>query len=259
MTASPIAVRQSPRPTAVRVPVRRILELLLVRLVLFALFQAIIAGILALSGAPDPWAASAAWWPLTASAANLINLGMLAFYLRVDGTSLRSLYLPRRAGLGRDLGIALLTIVLAVPLSVLPNLGLATALFGDPQIALDMLVQPLPTWAAILGVVIFPLTTALAELPTYYGYVQPRLAALTSSRWVIIGVPALFHAIQHATLPLLFDGGFLLWRGLMFLPFALLLSIVLRVRPSVLPYLVAVHFALDMQMALLVLQVSTGA
>lgn len=259
MTASPTVVHPGGPPLAVRVPVRRILELLLVRLVLFALFQAIIAGVLALSGAPDPWATSAAWWPLTASAANLVNLGMLAFYLRMDGSSLGSLYLPHRSGLGRDLGITLLTVVLAVPLSVLPNLGLATALFGDPQIALDMLVQPLPTWAAILGIVLFPLTTALAELPTYYGYVQPRLAALTSSRWVVIGVPALFHAIQHATLPLLFDGGFLLWRGLMFLPFALLLSIVLRLRPSILPYLVMVHFALDMQMALLVLQASTGA
>jgi len=236
------------------VPLRRLIELLLLRIGLFAAFQAAIAAALALAGTPDAWAASAAWWPLTASAANLVNIGMLAFYLRLDGSSLRSLYMPRRATLGRDLLVTLLTVVLAVPLSVAPNIGLAMLLFGDAEIALNMLVQPLPTWAAILSVILFPLTTALAELPTYYGYVQPRLAALTSSKWVIIGVPALFHAIQHATLPLLFDPAFMLWRGLMFLPFALLLSIMLRWRPTILPYLLIVHFALDMQMALLVLQ-----
>ena len=241
-------------PAPVRVPVRRLLELLLVRLVLFALFQGVIAFALWVGGTPDAWVASAAWWPLTASAANLVNIGMLAFCLRLDGSSLRALYTPRRATLGRDLLVTLLTVVAAVPLSVAPNIGLATVLFGDAEIALNMLVQPLPTWAAILGVILFPLTTALAELPTYYGYVQPRLAALTSSKWVIIGVPALFHAMQHATLPLLFDPAFMLWRGLMFLPFALLLSIVLRRRPSILPYLLIVHFALDMQMAVLVMQ-----
>lgn len=241
-------------PAPVRVPVRRLLELLLVRLVLFALFQSLITLALWAGGTPDAWAASAAWWPLTASAANLVNIGMLAFYLRLDGSSLRALYTPRRATLGRDLLVTLLTVVLAVPLSVAPNIGLATVLFGDAEIALNMLVQPLPTWAAVLGVILFPLTTALAELPTYYGYVQPRLAALTSSKWIIIGVPALFHALQHATLPLLFDPAFMLWRGLMFLPFALLLSVMLRWRPSILPYLLIVHFALDMQIALLVLQ-----
>jgi len=249
--ATPVS---APASAPVRVPVRRLLELLLVRLVLFALFQSVIALALWAGGTPDAWAASAAWWPLTASAANLVNIGMLAFYLRLDGSSLRALYTPRRATLGRDLLVALLTVVLAVPLSVAPNIGLATVLFGDAEIALSMLVQPLPMWAAILGVILFPLTTALAELPIYYGYVQPRLAALTSSKWVIIGVPALFHAIQHATLPLLFDPAFMLWRGLMFLPFALLLSIMLRWRPSILPYLLIVHFALDMQMAVLVLQ-----
>jgi len=236
------------------VPLRRLIELLLLRISLFAAFQAAIAAALALEGTPDAWAASAAWWPLTASAANLVNLGMLAYYLRQDGSSLRSLYLPRRATVRRDLGVALVTLVLAVPLAALPNIGLATLLFGDAQEALDMLVQPLPVWAAVLAILLFPLTTALAELPTYYGYVQPRLAALKAPAWTVVLVPAVFHALQHATLPLLFDPSFILWRAAMFLPFALLLSVVLRKRPGILPYLLIVHFALDMQMALLVLQ-----
>jgi hypothetical protein len=251
-----ISAPTGPDRHAVRVPGRRIAELLLVRLALFAVFQSLIAALLALGGTADAWAASAAWWPLAATAANLVNLGMLARYLRLDGSSLASLYRVRRETLGRDILITLGTVMIAAPLAALPNIGLATLLFGDPQVALDMFVQPLPMWAAIAGVVLFPVTTALAELPTYYGYVQPHLARLTRSAWVVVLLPALAHALQHAALPLIFDTEFVVWRALMFLPFALLLSVVLRWRPSILPYLLVVHFALDLQAVLMVLAAS---
>ncbi|WP_173923078.1 hypothetical protein [Agromyces sp. Marseille-P2726] len=241
---------------AVRVPGRRIAELLLVRLALFAVFQAVIAGLLAVGGTADPWAASAAWWPLTATAANLVNLGLLARYLRLDGSSIASLYRVRRETLGRDILTTLGIVAIAAPLAALPNIGLAAWLFGDPQVALDLFVQPLPMWAAIAGLVLFPITTALAELPTYYGYVQPHLARLTRSAWLIVLLPALVHAFQHAALPLIFDTEFIMWRALMFLPFALLLSIALRWRPRVLPYLLVVHFALDLQAVLMVVAAS---
>lgn len=242
--------------SAATVPGTRIAGMLALRLALFAAFQAAIAVALALAGTPDAWAASAAWWPLAASAANLVNLGVLARLMALEGGSLRSLLLPPSPGRGRDILTVLVTIVLAAPLAALPNIGLATALFGDPQLALDLFVQPLPLWAAIAAVVLFPVTTALAELPTYYGYVQPRLARLTSSGWIVVLVPALFHAVQHVALPLILDTEFMLWRALMFVPFAILVSVVMRIRPSVLPYLLVLHFLLDLQAALMVLGVS---
>ena len=240
-------------PDVVPLSGRRVTIMLVLRLVLFAAFQCLIAAILALQGTPDAFAASAAWWPLAASAANLVNLGLLARFVRLEGGSLRSLYLPASPGRRRDLLIVAITVLIAVPVAMGPNIGLAALLFGDPQIALDMFVQPLPLWAAIASVVLFPLTIALTELPTYYGYVQPRLARFTRSAWLVVLVPAFFHAIQHATLPLIFDAEFMLWRGLMFLPFAVLVSVVLRRRPSVLPYLMVVHFAIDLPVALMVL------
>ncbi|WP_353987432.1 hypothetical protein [Ruicaihuangia caeni] len=233
--------------------VRRVVAMLLLRTVLFALFQAIIAGALALGGADDPLAASAAWWPLAASAANLVNLGVLARLARLEGCALRSIYVPQRATWKRDVLTALGAVVIAAPVSMAPNLGLATLLFGDPQVALDMFVQPLPLWAAIASVVLFPITIALTELPTYYWYVQPRLTALAGSAWVGVIAAAFFHAVQHAALPFILDPSFLLWRALMFLPFALLVALVIRWRPSVLPYLLVVHFAIDMPVALMVL------
>lgn len=40
------------------------------------------------------------------------------------------------------------TLVIAGPLGYLPNLLLANWLFGDVQAPLDLLVRPLPVWAA---------------------------------------------------------------------------------------------------------------
>lgn len=240
-------------PDVVSLSGSRVTIMLGLRLVLFAAFQGLIAAILAVQGTPDAFAASAAWWPLAASAANLVNLGVLARFVRLEGGSLRSLYLPASPGRGRDILTVAITVLLAAPLAMGPNIGLAILLFGDPQIALDMFVQPLPLWAAVAGLVLFPVTIALTELPTYYGYVQPRLARLTRSAWLIVLVPALFHAIQHAALPLIFDTEFVVWRSLMFLPFAVLVSVVVRRRPSVLPYLLVVHFAIDLPVGLMLL------
>ncbi|MCG2620888.1 hypothetical protein LVY72_03045 [Arthrobacter sp. I2-34] len=234
----------------------RVAGLLGLRLTLFAAFQALIAAILAAGGSAEPWADSAAWWPLAATAANLVNLAVLARFCHANGIRLRDFYRFRRTGWRKDLGLAVLTTAAAAPLAALPNLGLATALLGSPQAALEMFTRPLPLWAAIAAVVLFPVTTALAELPTYYGYVRPRLEALTGSAAVAVGLAALVHSLQHVALPLIFDGGFMTWRALMFLPFALLLAVVLRRRPALLPYLLVVHFLLDFQAAVMVLQVS---
>jgi hypothetical protein len=247
----------SPLPAAAepglahRVAGRRVAGMLLFRLVAFAVLQGGVAGLLALSGSLDPWSESAAWWPLAAVGANLLNLSLLARWARIEGFSLRAWYVPVRARLRADLPALVGVILGGAVLAALPNLALATALFGDAQTALDLLVSPLPLWAGLVAVVLFPITTALAELPTYYGYVQPRLR--TSRVAVVLLVPALFHALQHAALPLVFQWEFIAWRALMFLPFALLLAAVLRRRPSLLPYLLVVHFLLDLQAGLMVL------
>jgi hypothetical protein len=48
----------------------------------------------------------------------------------------------------------------------------------------------------------------------------------------------------------------MLWRILMFVPFALLLGLALHRRPSVMPYLVAGHFLIDLSSAYFFLAVS---
>jgi membrane protease YdiL (CAAX protease family) len=62
------------------------------------------------------------------------------------------------------------------------------------------------------------LSQGLSELPVYFGYVMPRLAARWHNRWLAWLVVSLMLAAQHCTLPLVLDLRFIAWRFLMFLP-----------------------------------------
>jgi hypothetical protein len=111
------------------------------------------------------------------------------------------------------------------------------------------LFQPLPLWAIWAALVLFPVTQGLAEIPTYMAYVMPRLEARTGWRWLAVVLPAFFLGAQHVAAPLLFDGRFVAWRLIMFMPFAFLVALVMRWRPRLLPYLAIVHVLMDISAA----------
>ena len=68
------------------------LGMVLVRTLLFAAWQAVIAGIYALLGQSAPWDASAAWWPGTAFLGSVVTLVLLQRLARREGLRLTDLY-----------------------------------------------------------------------------------------------------------------------------------------------------------------------
>jgi hypothetical protein len=251
-----------PRAAAGRVTRGRVAFVLVLRLAGFAAVQALIAGLYALRGAADPWAASVAWWPLVAVIVSLLTAAVLTRAARREGLRYTDLLSISRGTARRDLLGFLVVMLLSGPLAYLPMQWLSAALFGDPQAASALMFQPLPpAWAAFLFIA-FPLAVALTELPAYFGYVMPRLEALSGrsdsdqsasflkgSLSAAVLLPVFFLAAQHATLPLIFDWRFIVWRVVMFLPFALLLGIALHRRPTLMPYLMAGHFFIDLSSA----------
>lgn len=228
------------------------LALLFSRTLLFALFQALIALVFSAQGADHPWQASIAWWPITATLTNLTVLALLAWRGRQEGTPLSDLYRIHRGTVGRDLLTLLGFSLILGPAGFLPNILLANLLFGSAEVANNMFFLPLPLWAVLFSF-LFPITIGLTELPAYFGYVMPRLEALTGRRWLAWVIAASFLSIQHATLPLIFDTRFLIWRLFMFLPFALLTGLLLSWRPRLFPYMLIVHGLMDLSLIIFLL------
>jgi hypothetical protein len=230
--------------------------LLPARLVLFALWQGVFALGYWVSGVGNPWEASAAWWPFTVTLTNGVCAALLIWRYREEGGRFWSLFVIERGALKRDWLPVLGFLLVVAPVAMLPNILLGAAFFGSAEAALDLFVRPLPLWAAIAGGILFGITQGLVELPTYFAYVMPRLEGVMRRGGLALGLSALFLAAQHIAVPLLFDARYMAWRFLMFLPFALLVGLVLRWRPRLLPYLALIHALMDLSLLpLLVLAV----
>ena len=147
-------------------------------------------------------------------------------------------------------------IILLGPVSYFPNVLLGGYLLGGSQRALDLLLRPLPVWLVYVSIILFPVTQGLAELPTYFAYVMSKFEAQGMRRWLAVSIPSLMLGFQHVGVPFLFNSRYLIWRGLMFIPFAFLAGIALNWRPRLMPYLVIIHVLMDMAFAVMLLNVA---
>lgn len=227
--------------------------LLPARLLLFAGFQAVIAIIYLLRGTEDSWTESAAWWPITVALTNFVCLGLLVRIFRLEGKNYWSIFRVVRKSIKSDLLVMLGLLVITGPVAFLPNLLLGNALFGDQMAAMELFLRPLPLWGTILAIALFPITQGMVELPFYFLYILPRLEAQTRKLWLALALSALMLGIQHLAVPLLYDARFILWRGLMFIPFAFLAGAALRWRPRLMPYMALVHVVMDFATAVMLL------
>jgi hypothetical protein len=218
--------------------------------------QSLVAAVAWLAGSANPWRASADWWLGWFAIANIANLALLRWLLHREGRRLRELYRIRRANLRADLGWVAVALVVAAPIGFLPNLFLGQALWGSAQVGQDLSFRALPLAGAFTILLVFPIVQAAAELPTYFGYVLPGLRARYGWSTGAAVLVASTLSIQHIFLPFLFDWRFLLWRGVMFLPFALWVGFITYQRPTTLPYLAVGHGLLDASLPIMVLLAS---
>ncbi len=218
--------------------------MLISRSVLFFSVQALIALAYLAAGSPDAWDASVRWWVFFAIAANVASVLLLVQVFRREGRRFLDILRFSRASLKADLLWFFGSGIIGIPLAAAPVNALAGLIFGDPLAPVRMMFRPLPDWAMVAAF-LFPLTIAFAELPTYFGYVMPRLAAQLKSGWLAWLVCSLFLAAQHIFLPFVPDARFILWRLGMYLPFALFAGLPLKLRPNLLPYFAIVHALMD--------------
>jgi len=200
---------------------------------------------LLLLGIQSPWVRAAAWWPFIVTAANLITILLLINYVRSQGRSYWSLFIIDTLHLRDDLKLMALVLLITLPVAFLPNIISARLLFSDAMVPVRLLFQPIPVPAIIVSMIVFPITQGLAEIPLYMTCTMPELVKKGKPRWLSIALPAFFLGAQHIAVPLLFNGPFIVWRLLMYMPFAFLIGIVMRYRPRLLPYLAILHVLMD--------------
>jgi hypothetical protein len=218
--------------------------MLVSRSILFLSFQLCIALVLALAGTASAWHESARWWTFMAFLANFASIYLLMRVYNLEGKRYLDAIRFSRRTIKTDLIWFFLSSLVGMPIAALPMNILGAAIFGDPMIPTYMLFRSIPTWAFVLSF-LFPLTIAFAELPTYFGYVMPRLSTQLKNGWLGWLVASLALAAQHMFLPMILDGGFLAWRLLMYLPFALFAGLMIKLRPTLLPYYMIVHALID--------------
>ncbi len=229
--------------------------MLVIRSLLFLAFQSLIALAFLLGGASTAWNASAAWWPFAIIFTDLICLVLLIRFYRQEGRNFWTIFKIERQHIKADALFLLGFLLLAGPLGYLPNILSAKWLFGDPQVALDLLVRPLPAWAAIASFALFPLLQGLVEIPTYMLYSMPRLEAQGMRPWLAVGLASFFLSAQHIFAPFLPDARFITYRMVMFWPFAILIALVMRARPRLMPYIAVIHALMDLSVAVMFLMV----
>jgi hypothetical protein len=226
------------------------------RICLFIGIQAIFTLGFLLTGSSTAWENAANWWPFSVTLTNLICVALLIRLFKQDGKRFWDIFHIHKEHIKSDMLTLLGILILLGPVAFLPNVWLGSLLFGDPQRTLDLLVRPLPLWAAYASILLFPVTQGLAEIPTYFAYTMPKFEAQGMQRWWSVGLASLILAFQHIGVPFLFNTHYLVWRGLMFLPFAFLVGIAMRWRPRLLPYLAVVHVLMDISFAAMLLGVA---
>ena len=228
--------------------------MLLSRSTLFVITQAIISLTLALTGITNAWMEAARWWIFFPIIGNIGSILLLIFLFHAEGKNYLDILHIDRQNWKADLLWFFGSGIVGLPIAAAPMNFLGAAIFGDRMIPILMMFRPVPSWALVVGL-IFPITIAFAELPTYFGYSMPRLFSRQTPKtrpnrtditpWLAFLIASMFLSLQHIFLPFIPNWNFILWRGLMYLPFALYVGLMVKLRPSLLPYFTIIHALMD--------------
>lgn len=217
------------------------------RLVLAFLMQAVVAALYTWRAHPDPWLAAAPWFTVTGTLVDLGSLALLTRLTRREGIRLVDLLGLEPRQIPRDLlraaGIALVFLVVGIAC------GAASSILLYGSSPPPRIMGPLPLWAALYSLLVWPVIWGAVEQMTYNGYAAPRLQALTGKTWLAVLITCIGYGLQHIALPALPDVRFMLYR---FLPAfgigVVMILLYLRSR-RLLPFIVA-HWLVDALSAL---------
>ena len=192
------------------------------------------------------------WWSVAASAVNVVTILFLVIASKRAGSSYRELINYRKGSFrARHIGVILLLVLIGTA-----GMYLAGYIcYGVIPYPAPMMVEPIPIVPAAINLMVLPVTTALAEDGLYLGGGVNNI----KNRYAAVIVPAFFYALQHCFIPTIFDGRYMIYRFISFLPLTLILCLYYYRRRDPMPIMIA-HALLDLATAatILIMSVSPG-
>jgi len=217
------------------------------RLILFLFFQVLIALF------ASSWDISEQYWLLSATLTNIVSIVLLLLIFRAEGSDYLSLFKISRSNFKKDIILFLGLTIITGPVVYLSGYFLSLLLWNDPNIPTKMMFGTIDKGLAYVLLFAFPVTIVFAELATYFGYIMPKLKVQVKRKWLVVFLPLFFLSVQHCTLPFIPDIQFIIYRALVFLPFAALIGVSIYYRPSLFIYFAILHGIMDFGTALMFL------
>jgi uncharacterized protein len=219
---------------------------LLSRTVFAILVQGIVSLFTKLSNHPLTFLVTGSWWTVYGSLIDICCLTLLMWVFKIEGITLRSVLNLNKNEFKRDLKLAGVIFVILLPITMVWGSAVSYLIFGTSHA--PMVAGPLPIWAAIYSVVIWPICWAIVEQVIYMGYGLPSLERIFKNKTVAIAIVMFLWALQHVALPVTLDPQYSIYRFLTVLPMVIMPIAYMKTR-RLLP-LIIVHAISDMMSAI---------
>lgn len=187
------------------------------------------------------------WWTIVATAVNLITIVLLVLISKKNGMTYGELINYKKGATKVKQIVIISIIVLLVGMGGMYLAGFIC--YG--VIALPMMIAPIAKALVIINFFLLPVSTAFAEDGLYLGCG----VNVIENKWVGIFVPAFFYALQHCFIPTLFDGKYIIYRFLSFLPLTIILCWYYRKKRNPVPIMVG-HALIDLMTVSMVIATS---
>ena len=182
------------------------------------------------------------WWSIIAVIVNILTILLLVYVAHRKGRTFWQLINYQK---GQTRWTAILLVTLLVLLVGMAGMYLAGfLLYGNMLYAPPVMIAPIAKWVAIINIVLLPVSTTFAEDGLYLGCGVNQI----ENKYAAILVPAFFYALQHCFIPTLFDGHYIIYRFLSFLPLTIILCWYYYVKRNPLPIMVG-HAFIDLATA----------
>ena len=189
------------------------------------------------------------WWSIVATIVNVVTIIILVLVCKKMNISYSKL-INYEKGKTKAKEVIVMTLIVLVFASVGMNMAGLICYGVFPYLA-PMMAGPISLILAIINFILLPLTVSFAEDGLYLGCGVNSF----KNKYMAIFIPAFFYAIQHSFIPTLFDGKYIIYRFLSFLPLTIVFCLYYSKKKNPVPIMIG-HTIVEIASVVLILVTS---